>query len=770
MASVRKPLLFLLLLVPAAAFCQSTTMLNPAYQFTPKLNFTEFYNEQAYDDPTFGPSIAATGSCSVTMVASMAGVDLTSVGPDTVVGFQYGNLSHNDSLSDADNWFPGMSTATFTITDTDPNTGNPVTYMTVIYTWTATTLTIKATGSLDPFNQDTSSQLVLDPTQYTPANAPETDPVTGTLGTDAVNVMFGDPDNPSTGAYPTGFAGSTTESNQTVNDPNFGPTVLQVQSMSVSGTALPGPNLVIVSPDPNTVITTGSVNVLVTTDSSVVDVQIAVGTATPDDVTESGSNSWADTLLLAPGLNQIVAVATDDNGAMTAEEVGVTYLISGTLEVSSTGHGSVSKQYLGTTTQKQGASITIVATPDPGYAFGGWTGDIASYDSTLTFTMQPSITIQANFIPNPFPQFAGHYNGAFADDNGNSLNGGFSLSFTPTGAFTGKLLIQGLSYSFKGQFASDGTANVTVNTGSGGGALNPGFGVLDISFSLDLTDPAGGIVDATVTPADDPTDPAALVGNRADYSQKNRVPQGVNGAYTAVGSALDTSSLSISGSQVIVATLNVSKAGLVSLAGFYDNGATTVPFTAGGALGSDNTLRFYAPIKMRGYLAGISGALAFENLGTTQVDGTLVVTSNNLVPNPGGGPATPNPLSLPVGVAGSTYQAPKPGKHILSQLDSDAGSATLTVGSSAQDNITVSTTNRVIPPTPNPDGLALHFNTANGIFAGSFIDANADNKRAPFRGVVLQSQNIGAGFLIESFNDPVNGPSIDSGDVTLQPD
>lgn len=51
----------------------------------------------------------------------------------------------------------------------------------------------------------------------------------------------------------------------------------------------------------------------------------------------------------------------------------------------------------------KGTEITLLAVPDPGYAFTNWSGTIWSTDNGLTFTLDQDHSLTANFVPAPSP-------------------------------------------------------------------------------------------------------------------------------------------------------------------------------------------------------------------------------------------------------------------------------------------------------------------------------------------------------------------------------
>jgi hypothetical protein len=63
-----------------------------------------------------------------------------------------------------------------------------------------------------------------------------------------------------------------------------------------------------------------------------------------------------------------------------------------------TGEGGTTNPSPGTYIFDPGTEVTIKATPDSGYRFGDWSGDIAYMDNPITVTMNSDMSIKANFI------------------------------------------------------------------------------------------------------------------------------------------------------------------------------------------------------------------------------------------------------------------------------------------------------------------------------------------------------------------------------------
>ncbi|MGZ5529075.1 MAG: hypothetical protein ACXWJB_10425, partial [Limisphaerales bacterium] len=95
--------------------------------------------------------------------------------------------------------------------------------------------------------------------------------------------------------------------------------------------------------------------------------------------------------------------------------------------------------------------------------FLNWTdgnGTVMSITPQYRFLMQDSLTLQANFGPNPFPAIAGVYNGLFNPSNGVSeLDSGLiSVTVSSHGTYSGHVMLESGTYPFTGQFGFYGNA------------------------------------------------------------------------------------------------------------------------------------------------------------------------------------------------------------------------------------------------------------------------------------------------------------------------
>ncbi|OAI56762.1 hypothetical protein AYO49_00605, partial [Verrucomicrobiaceae bacterium SCGC AG-212-N21] len=192
------------------------------------------------------------------------------------------------------------------------------------------------------------------------------------------------------------------------------------------------------------------------------------------------------------GGNATVLVRTTDVRGNVSAVFGVrTFVVLRPLvvKVSPSGAGTVTNGFAGSTPREVGKSYTITATPKMGATFVGWTlgggltrqqiGVAASAleKPTLTFIFREGLELTANFEENPYDaEIAGTYTGLIkaspdlpdrgavgpSDEDGTvpgvGAEGYFTATVTTTGAFSGKLTIDGFVLNVAGTFDHEGKA------------------------------------------------------------------------------------------------------------------------------------------------------------------------------------------------------------------------------------------------------------------------------------------------------------------------
>ncbi|MCR9288906.1 MAG: S8 family serine peptidase [Bacteroidetes bacterium] len=101
-----------------------------------------------------------------------------------------------------------------------------------------------------------------------------------------------------------------------------------------------------------------------------------------------------------------------------------------TLTTNTNGNGSVSPGG----TYNGGSSVTISATPDAGYQFDGWSGDLSGSTNPITFTISSNMNVTANFSLIPPNQYTltTSTNGNGTVTPGGTYNAGTSLTISAT--------------------------------------------------------------------------------------------------------------------------------------------------------------------------------------------------------------------------------------------------------------------------------------------------------------------------------------------------
>ena len=309
--------------------------------------------------------------------------------------------------------------------------------------------------------------------------------------------------------------------------------------------------------------------------------------------------------------------------------------------------------------------------------------------------------------------------------------GFFIFTLTRSGTFSGRFSYGKHTYPLRGKFNPDGSFSYEhpdYNTH----LARPRF----INLQLSPADGSGDI-DGTIT---DLTHNATLSGERTrGYSAADPAPSA--GYYTfcirppGAQGAPEGSGFG----RVLVDRL-----GHVSVSGIMAGGR---PFSQRTTLAEGGRWEMYA--RLSGNDGLISGAMNFRDLAGSDFDGTLTWLGpeepfqNDVVR------AYVNNFAVQTGVAGSAYHY-SAGSPVLN-VDGAAPNAQVTFAGGAIDipvtrDLTISPRNSVSFE-PRMAGDAMAISPGSGFFVGSFL---ANGSLARFRGAILQKQNIGIGYFVES--------------------
>ncbi|MBI3850257.1 MAG: DNRLRE domain-containing protein [Verrucomicrobia bacterium] len=343
-----------------------------------------------------------------------------------------------------------------------------------------------------------------------------------------------------------------------------------------------------------------------------------------------GTTNWQAEITLIPGPNTIRVHSVDFNGNVSFDATRFFfYVVTSPLQVETRGAGTVTPD-LTPRPLEIGQVYTLSAVPDVGSVFDGWEAAINSIwekvansnNATLSFVMQSNLTLRANFISNPFSSLLGTYAGLFYDHDTNTIapesSGVFTLQVGGLGEFSGKLTINGASYSYRGRFNNQRQATLPV--------LRRQLAPAVLNFYFDPADTAGQIhgtvtvlINVNVTNVVDGTNiitltnilrTAELLGYRSVF-QFSSPPAPQAGAYPFHLVREDNAL------EVGTGMAKINSSGQVRLRGSLDGRK----FSAATSLGQNGDCPFY--VSPRGGSETVLGWLNFTNAPPVSVAGKL---------------------------------------------------------------------------------------------------------------------------------------------------
>ena len=355
-----------------------------------------------------------------------------------------------------------------------------------------------------------------------------------------------------------------------------------------------------------------------------VSVSINGGAARPT-VISTDRKKWALTLTgaaaanaaLTPGTNSVVATGTDTSGNVgTSAARSFNYEVARALSFSvdpvSTGAITFSPTLGAGGLAVIGRTYTITAVPVANQFFLHWGGTATVTPTgarTGTFTFAVGNTLVANFVESQFVADAvGTYNGILRGD-GNYASQANAGLFTATvalntGAFTGRVILDGASSTIAGVF--NNLSNTFSNTNSNG---------FSYSLEIDVTSPVRRIT-GTITKRKRGTTTAVIVVDAAQAYNKTTAltPGSIASAYNvAFGVPQDTNPSPLPsqerphGNGYGVLTV-ASSDGAAKVVGILADGTA---YTSAAFLCRDNTVPLYASFASR--TGAICGELAIDH-------------------------------------------------------------------------------------------------------------------------------------------------------------
>lgn len=444
-----------------------------------------------------------------------------------------------------------------------------------------------------------------------------------------------------------------------------------------------------------------------------------------DKLTASGTTNWSAPLQPPPGTNTLVVHSVDTAGNPSIFIKRTFFrVVKELLTLQIIGNGKVSGATNGQVLEI-GRGYRLTATPSRGQLFIGWTGEIVSSSATILFLMQSNLTLQANFIANPFIPVKGTYNGLFFDTNSvrPEIAGFFTSTTTEPGRFTAKLQNGGRTYPFTGQFDLEGRAiNLVPRAGTS---------ALTVELQLDLTNGTQQITGRVI----DQTGDAWLLANRAWFHAVTNKAIPLTGKYTLVIEGSDDTVGSPGGNGFGTATIDL--AGNVLFTGTLADGT---PVTQRVPVSKEGQWPFYASL-YAGKGSAI-GWITFTNRELDDLNGWLTWNKSN----------QPTMKYYPLGFTndmiaaiGSRYTPPGTNRvlNVTNALVSFSGG---NLAAPFTNNVTLTPPVKITNNTPN-NRLTMTIVASSGLFSGS-VTPQGTLRAIPFKGALLQKQTNGSGFFL----------------------
>jgi hypothetical protein len=419
-------------------------------------------------------------------------------------------------------------------------------------------------------------------------------------------------------------------------------------------------------------------------------------------------------------------VVANTAGSVTSTVATLTvYVVTLPFSLSKTGGGTLTGPTNGQLIEL-GKAIFLKATPTPGNLFSNWIVSGQSVTgATLNAVMSSNLTVVANFVPTPFPGLKGSYSGLFhpaTSDPPHEQSGYFTLAVTDKGTYSGKLLLNGGTFSISGALGLDLSAQRTVLRS----------GTNEIYVALQLTgglDRVAGYVSNALWVSD-------LFGYRAGFNATTNPANNQLGKYTMLLSGSDDAATSPMG--LGCAAIAVASSGAVTLKGTLGDGTAAAQK---GTLAANGQLPVYVNL-YRGK-GSLFGWLTFTNTPTNDIPGLLLWTKKE-----GGlGNFYPGGFTNELLALSSRYTTPAKGASVLGFSNSVAILESGNLAGPTTNDVFLSMLNKITVTSTNTNKLALSITTSSGLLSGSFINPQTLKKSA-IKGAVLQKQDLGGGFFL----------------------
>lgn len=379
------------------------------------------------------------------------------------------------------------------------------------------------------------------------------------------------------------------------------------------------------------------------------------------------TKTWAISNVFLPGTNYITVQSVNYGGHLsTLETREFFYEVPTNLTFRAEGGGTVTggatvaggASLTNETLLNIGQSYTLTAIPVKNNIFSRWIGSFpgtVSDTPTLHFIMEPGMKLRALFTTNYFIGASGTYNGLFYGTNGvTEQTAGLlkNLRIASTGAYSGTMMLGGVSYSLISSFNSAGYAsNIVKRTAKQGGSVA-------VEMNLNWTN---GQINGSVSSLDSEeawdspleAEKSAISSRSAEYTvllspgtnfTTGEIPPGFgyllitnhNGAVTLSGALADGTALNEAPPLGVLGDIPV-------YANLYANGGLLLGWLglSNATVEAESALAWIKPAARTGlYAEGFTNYLLVSGSGWTNppakefaiplVDGSLLITNTSL--------------------------------------------------------------------------------------------------------------------------------------------
>jgi hypothetical protein len=325
------------------------------------------------------------------------------------------------------------------------------------------------------------------------------------------------------------------------------------------------------------------------------------------------------------------------------------------------------------------------------------------------------VAARSAYIP-----FNATYNGLFYETNGlwQQSSGIITITTTSRGKYTARMQIGARRYGFSGQLDPDGRGSMYVPRSYQQPLL--------VAFQVD-TDP--DLIYGTIS---DDTWTAELIADRAVFDGKTRVSPDA-GRYTMIIPG-DFTSTNIPGGDSY-GTITVDKAGRIRFSGYL---ADRTPLTQSARVSKGGNWPFYAGL-YRGQ-GSLFGWMLLNGSSDEDIEGDVTW----IKPERPWDWYYPDGFALSVSAWGSDYVRPSAGQRVLDMTSATVEFVSAEMDEGITNRISLDLNSRVA--NLGPASMKFSFSLSTGLFSGRLLHPVTWGW-IPFRGVVLQRQNVAAGYF-----------------------